>query len=139
MAALKDASWGLMAPVIILGGIYTGIFTPTESAVVAVFYGLFVGIFIYKEIKIKHLPSLLVESAKTTAMIMLIVASASTFAWLITVEGIAEDLANSLMSIAPNTITMMLMINLVLLIAGMFVDAISAFYIFLPIFCRFSP
>ncbi|GED53936.1 TRAP transporter large permease [Brevibacillus borstelensis] len=134
VAALKDASWGLMAPVIILGGIYTGIFTPTESAVVAVFYGLFVGIFIYKEIKIKHLPSLLVESAKTTAMIMLIVASASTFAWLITVEGIAEDLANSLMSIAPNTITMMLMINLVLLIAGMFVDAISAFYIFLPIF-----
>ncbi|USG65606.1 TRAP transporter large permease subunit [Brevibacillus ruminantium] len=134
LAALKDAAWGLMAPVIILGGIYSGIFTPTESAVVAVFYGLIVGVFVYKEIKWKQLPGLLVESAKTTSMIMLIVASASTFAWLITVEGIAEDLANSLMSIAPDKFTMLLMINLILLIAGMFVDAISAFYIFLPIF-----
>lgn len=134
LLALKDASWGLMAPVIILGGIYSGIFTTTESAVVAVFYGLIVGIFVYKEINIKQLPALLLESAKTTAMVMLIVASASTFAWLITVEGIAEDLANTLMSIAPTTLTMLLMINVILLIAGMFVDAISAFYIFLPIF-----
>lgn len=132
--ALKEASWGLMAPVIILGGIYSGIFTATESAVVAVFYGLFVGIFVYKEIRISQLQSLLLESAKTTAMIMLIIASASAFAWLITVEGIAEDMANAMISFAPDKITMLLIINLILLLAGMFVDAISAFYIFLPIF-----
>ncbi|WP_419954340.1 TRAP transporter large permease [Neobacillus niacini] len=132
--AFKEALWGLLVPVIILGGIYSGLFTPTESAVVAVFYGLFVGLFIYKEIKIKDLPSILLESAKTTAMIMLIVASASAFAWLITVEGIAEELANGLMSIASDKITLLLMITIILLIAGMFVDAISAFYIFLPIF-----
>ncbi|WP_348775079.1 TRAP transporter large permease subunit [Psychrobacillus sp. NEAU-3TGS] len=133
-AAFKDAIWGLLAPIIILGGIYTGIFTPTESAVVAVFYGLFVGIFIYKEIQIKKLPAILLESAKTTSMIMLIIASASTFAWLITVEGIATDVAEALMSVADNKFTMLLIITIILLIAGMFVDAISAFYIFLPIF-----
>jgi len=133
-AAFKDAIWGLLAPIIILGGIYSGYFTATESAVVAVFYGLFVGLFIYKEIKIKELPKILLESAKTTAMIMLIIASASSFAWLITVEGIASDLADTLMSFANNKYTMLFMINIILLIAGMFVDAISAFYIFLPIF-----
>lgn len=134
LQAFKEAVWGLMAPIIILGGIYSGLFTATESAVVVVFYGLFVGIFIYKEIKVKDLPALLLESAKTTAMIMLIIASASTFAWLITVEGIANDLANALMSFANNKYTMLLVINIILLIAGMFVDAISAYYIFLPIF-----
>lgn len=133
-AAFKDAIWGLLAPIIILGGIYSGYFTATESAVVAVFYGLFVGLFIYKEIKIKELPKILLESTKTTAMIMLIIASASSFAWLITVEGIASDLADTLMSFANNKYTMLFMINIILLIAGMFVDAISAFYIFLPIF-----
>ncbi|CAG9622734.1 TRAP transporter large permease [Sutcliffiella rhizosphaerae] len=132
--AFKDATWGLLAPVIILGGIYSGIFTPTESAVVAVFYGLFVGFFIYKEIKISDLPKLLLDSSKTTAMIMLIVASASTFAWLLHIEGIAEDMANVLMSVASNKYTILLMITLLLLFAGMFVDAISAYYIFLPIF-----
>ncbi|WP_126424990.1 TRAP transporter large permease [Brevibacillus marinus] len=134
LQALLDATWGLLAPVIILGGIYSGIFTPTESAVVAVFYGLFVGLFVYKEITLRDLPKILLESSKSTAMVMLIIAAASTFAWLITVEGIAEDLAKALMSIASDKYTMLLMINLILLLAGMFVDAISAFYIFLPIF-----
>ncbi|MFS0823897.1 TRAP transporter large permease [Bacillus sp. 1P02SD] len=132
--AFKDAIWGLFAPIIILGGIYSGIFTPTESAVVAVFYGLFVGLVIYKEIKITELPQILVESAKTTSMIMIIVASAASFGWLLTIEGIALELANSLMSIAPEKFTMLLMMTIILLIAGMFVDAISAYYIFLPIF-----
>ncbi|MBO8163981.1 MAG: TRAP transporter large permease [Brevibacillus sp.] len=132
--AFLDAAWGLLAPAIILGGIYSGVFTPTESAVVAVFYGLFVGLFVYKEIKLHQLPKILLESAKTTAMVMLIIASASAFAWLITVEGIAEELAEVMLSIAPDKITMLMMINLILLLAGMFVDAISAYYIFLPIF-----
>lgn len=134
MKSLKEASWGLLAPVIILGGIYSGIFTATESAVVAVFYALFVGIFIYREIKWSEVPNLLLDSAKTTAMIMLIVASASVFAWLITVEGIAEDLASSMLDVVGNKYVMLLVINLLLLLAGMFVDAISAYYIFLPIF-----
>lgn len=132
--AFREAAWGLMAPVIILGGIYSGIFTATESAIVAVFYSLIVGIFIYKEIKWRDLPVLLLDSAKTTAMVMLIVASASIFAWLITVEGIAEDIASSMLDLVGNKYMMLLMINIVLLLAGMFVDAISAFYIFLPIF-----
>ncbi|USK59782.1 TRAP transporter large permease [Peribacillus asahii] len=132
--AFKEASWGLLAPLIILGGIYSGLFTPTESAIVAVFYGLFVGLFIYKEFSLKEIPSLLIESAKNTSMIMLIVAAASSFAWLLTVEGIAQDMANMLMGLADNKYTILFIITIILLIAGMFVDAISAYYIFLPIF-----
>ncbi|WP_019122977.1 TRAP transporter large permease [Brevibacillus massiliensis] len=132
--ALREALWGLAAPVIILGGIYSGVFTPTESAVVAVFYSLFVGLFIYRTIKWKDLSGILLQSGKTTAMIMLIVASASVFAWLITVEGIAEDVADSLLGLVQSKYAMLFMINVILLLAGMFVDAISAYYIFLPIF-----
>ncbi|MFR0790335.1 MAG: TRAP transporter large permease subunit [Lachnospiraceae bacterium] len=77
--AFKDAFWGFLMPVIILGGIYGSVFTPTEAAAVSVVYGLFVGIFIYKEIKLKDLWDLMVDSAKTTGGIMLIVASASLF------------------------------------------------------------
>jgi C4-dicarboxylate transporter, DctM subunit len=134
IGSFREAFWGLMAPVIILGGIYSGVFTPTESAVIAVFYGLIVGIFIYKEITWKDMPSILLDATKTTAMIMLIVASASVFAWLITIEGIAEDVANAMLGVVGNKYTMLLMINFILLLAGMFVDAISAYYIFLPIF-----
>ena len=88
--AFKDAFWGFLMPVIILGGIYGSIFTPTEAAAVSVVYGLFVGIFIYKEIKLKDLWDLMVDSAKTTGGIMLIVASASLFSFVCTKFGIAQ-------------------------------------------------
>ncbi|MGG4489069.1 TRAP transporter large permease [Metabacillus idriensis] len=131
--AFKDAIWGLLMPIIILGGIYGGIFTPTEAAVIAVFYGFFVGIFIYKELKFSTIYRILYESAAQTAVIMLIVSSASLFAYIITTEQIAENMANSLLSISSNPIIILLIINLILLIAGAFIDAISAFYIFVPI------
>ncbi|TDL83170.1 TRAP transporter large permease [Peribacillus frigoritolerans] len=129
----KDAIWGLLMPVIILGGIYGGIFTPTEAAVIAVFYGFFVGIFIYRDLKLSNIYRILYESAAQTAVIMLIVSSASLFAYIITTEQIAENMANSLLSISSNPIVILLILNLILLIAGAFIDAISAFYIFVPI------
>lgn len=132
--AFKDAFWGLLTPFIILGGIYGGIFTPTEAAGVAVFYGLFVGFFIYKELKIKDLANLLVQASVSSAVVMLIVASASVFAWIITTNGIAGNIANSMISITTNKYLILLLINVILLVAGMFIDAISAFYILLPIF-----
>ncbi|MED3786667.1 TRAP transporter large permease [Peribacillus frigoritolerans] len=131
--AFQEAIWGLLMPVIILGGIYGGIFTPTEAAVVAVFYGFFVGVFIYKDLKIESIYKILYESGTQTAVIMLIVSSASLFAYIITTEQIAESMANSLLSVSSNPIITLLILNVILLIAGAFIDAISAFYIFVPI------
>ena len=131
--AFKDAFWGLLMPVIILGGIYGGIFTPTEAAAVSVVYGLFVGIFIYKEVTLKDLRGLLVESGKTTGGIMLIVASASLFSFVCTKFGIAQAASDLLGSIAHNQFTFLLIVNVIFLIAGCFIDANSAMYIFIPI------
>ncbi len=133
LAAFKDAFWGLMTPIIILGGIYGGIFTPTEAAAVAVVYGLVVGIFVYKEIKIKDLFKVLVDSAVSSAVVMVIVANASLFAWVVTTEGIATAAGELLLSISSNQYVILLMINILLLITGCFIDAISAYYILVPI------
>ena len=120
-------------PVIILGGIYGSIFTPTEAAAVSVVYGLFVGIFIYKEIKLKDLWDLMVDSAKTTGGIMLIVASASLFSFVCTKFGIAQAASDLLGSVAHNQFVFLLIVNIIFLIAGCFIDANSAMYIFIPI------
>ena len=131
--AFKDAFWGFLMPVIILGGIYGSIFTPTEAAAVSVVYGLFVGIFIYKEIKLKDLWDLMVDSAKTTGGIMLIVASASLFSFVCTKFGIAQAASDLLGSVAHNQFVFLLIVNIIFLIAGCFIDANSAMYIFIPI------
>ena len=131
--AFKDAFWGFLMPIIILGGIYGGIFTPTEAAAVSVVYGLFVGMVIYREVSIRDMFDILVDSAKTTGGIMLIVASASLFSFVCTKFGIADAASNLLGSIAHNQFTFLLIVNIIFLIAGCFIDANSAMYIFVPI------
>ena len=131
--AFKDAFWGFLMPVIILGGIYGGIFTPTEAAAVSVVYGLFVGMVIYREVKLKDLFDICVDSAKTTGGIMLIVASASLFSYVCTKFGIADAASALLGSIAHNQFTFLLIVNIIFLIAGCFNDANSAMYIFIPV------
>ena len=131
--AFKDAFWGFLMPVIILGGIYGGIFTPTEAAAVSVVYGLFVGMVIYREVKLKDLFDICVDSAKTTGGIMLIVASASLFFYVCTKFGIADAASALLGSIAHNQFTFLLIVNIIFLIAGCFIDANSAMYIFIPV------
>ena len=131
--AFKDAFWGFLMPVIILGGIYGGIFTPTEAAAVSVVYGLFVGMVIYREVSFRDMFDILVDSAKTTGGIMLIVASASLFSFVCTKFGIADAASNLLGSIAHNQFTFLLIVNIIFLIAGCFIDANSAMYIFVPI------
>lgn len=131
--AFKDAVWGLLMPVIILGGIYGGIFTPTEAAGVAVIYGLIVGIFVYREIKIKHLGQLFMESAVSSATVMYIVACAGLFTYTLSVSGVAVRMSDAILSISQSKIVLMLIINVIFLIAGCFVDANSAFYILIPI------
>ena len=120
-------------PIIILGGIYGGIFTPTEAAAVSVVYGLFVGMVIYREVSFRDLFDILVDSAKTTGGIMLIVASASLFSFVCTKFGIAEAASGLLASIAHNQFVFLLIVNIIFLIAGCFIDANSAMYIFIPI------
>ncbi|MBY0222892.1 MULTISPECIES: TRAP transporter large permease [Sporosarcina] len=131
--AFISAIWGLLIPVIILGGIYGGFFTPTEAAVVAVFYSLFIGFFIYRELTLKKLYDILVAAGVQTAVVMFIVSAASVYAYIITTEQIASQVSDVMLSFSDNKIIILLLINMILLIAGMFIDAISAYYIFVPI------
>ena len=132
--ALKDAVWGLLMPVIILGGIYSGIFTPTEAAAVSAVYGLAVGIFVYKKINIRDLASLAVNSGSQTGVVMYVIIAASLFAWVISVDGIAASIGEWLMAVTNGNLWAFLLItNIILLIAGCVMDATSALYIFIPI------
>ena len=133
LRSFGDAFWGFLMPVIILGGIYGGIFTPTEAAAVSVVYGLFVGMVIYREVKIKDLADIFVDSAKTTGGIMLIVACASLFSFVCTKFGISTAASNLLATVAHNQFIFLLIVNIIFLIAGCFIDANSAMYIFIPI------
>jgi tripartite ATP-independent transporter DctM subunit len=131
--SFKDAGWGLAAPVIILGGMRSGYFTPTEAAVVAVFYGLLVGTLVYRTLTWRGIYQVLVESAEISAVILLVVALASVFAWASSTLGTFDNLAKTLLGFGASEIVMLLMIQLLLLIAGMFLDAISIYFIFLPL------
>lgn len=132
--AFKSALWGLLMPVIILGGIYGGFFTPTEAAAVAAVYGIFVGLFIYKSIKLKDVWELLIDSVSQTAVVMLIVGTASLFAYVLTITGIASKASAALIAASGGSkLIFLLIVNVILLIAGCFIDANSAMYILLPI------
>lgn len=131
--AFLKALPGLMIPIIILGGIYGGIFTPTESAVVAVVYSLVVGLVISPKGYFRKLSVVFREASVQTAVVMLIVSAASVFAYIVTTEQIAQTISDAILGITDNKVMILLLINAVLLIAGAFIDAISAYYIFVPI------
>lgn len=132
-AAFLRALPGLMIPIIILGGIYGGFFTPTEAAVVAVVYGLLVGMVMNRGNTFKKIYTIFIEAALQTAVVMIIVSAASVFAYIITTEQIARDISEGIMGMTTNPIIILLLVNVLLLIAGAFIDAISAYYIFVPI------
>ncbi len=134
-SAFKDAFWGLLMPVIILGGIYGGIFTPTEAAAVSAVYGLLIGIFVYRTLKLKDLKKILIDTASTTATVMFITAAATLFAYVLTRARIDVAISSLLTDVAGgNTVIFLLIVNIVLLIAGCFLDSTSALYIFTPLF-----
>lgn len=126
------AFWAFLMPVIILGGIYGGLFTPTEAAAVSAVYGLIVGLFIYREVKLKQLWAIFVDSVTTSGSVMIIIGCASLFSYVCTTQGIATA-AQGLLGAMPNKYVFLLVINIIFLIAGCFVDANSAMYIFIPI------
>lgn len=129
----KEAVWALLVPVIILGGIYGGIFTPTEAAVVTVVYGLICGIFIYKELTWKRLKECFYESVETTATILLVCAAATILGRVLTMEQVPAKVGAFLTSVSPNIYVLMLIINGILLIAGCILDTMSSILILAPI------
>jgi len=128
-----EAIWGLLAPIIILGGLRTGLFTPTEAAVVAVVYGAFVGVVIYRSLDLKGLFRVLVDAGELSAVVLMIIGIASVFAWAGNTLGIFDAAANLLVAFHSSPVLMLVSINVLLLIAGMFLDAISIFLILLPL------
>ncbi len=132
-AAFGRAFWGLLAPLIILGGIYGGKFTPTEAAAVAVVYAVFVDVVIYREMKLCDIFGVFVEAGVTSAQVLFIVACAYLFSWVLQYEGVVSSLSHWLISHASNRYVFLAIANGVLLAAGCMIDAISIFYIFLPI------
>ena len=130
---LREAIWGLIAPVIILGGLRLGIFTPTEAAVVAAAYGIFVGVAIYRTLDLRKIYGVLVESAEISAVVMIIIALASVFAHAGSTLGAFDAFAKLLLGFNASEGVLLTMIMIMLLIAGMLLDAISIFLVFLPI------
>ncbi len=135
----KRAILALGAPVIILGGILFGIFTATESAAVAVVYALIVGMLIYRKIKPKDLVPLFISGAITSSIVMFIIATASVFSWIAAIEDIPARLAGTLLGMTTNPVALLLLINLVLLIAGTFVETTASLILLVPMITAMLP
>ena len=129
----KESFWALMTIVIIIGGIYGGIFTPTEAAAVSAIWALFVSIFIYKDIKISELGDVFFESAKTSGIILFIIANASIFAYFLTLENIPEMLTQFVLDMNLNKVMFLVAVNIILLIAGNFMEPSSIIMIMVPL------
>ncbi len=123
----------LMLPIIILGGIYSGLLTPTESASVAVVWALVAGLFIYKELTVKDLVPIILDSAKGAAMVLFIVATSTAFSWVFTFSGISESLVNSIIAMNLNPAMFSLIIAVILLMFGTFLEGIATAVLLVPV------
>lgn len=132
--SFRDSFWGLVTPVVILGGIYSGAFTPTEAAIVATVYAILVGGFAYRTLTVSKLYEATVAASASSAVVMLVVAYASLFGWVVTVDDLVGQYSEALLGLSDNPWVILAVIMLILLIAGMFMDAITIMFIALPIF-----
>lgn len=131
--SFKEAFWALLMPVVILGGIYGGIFTPTEAAAVAVLYGILVGFFVYKELSVSKVNAALLKATISTAIVMFIMNFAGAFTWMITVDRIPQNIATYLAATAGHQVVFILLTNILLLIVGCFMNAAAAITVFAAI------
>lgn len=131
--AVKDAIWALLMPLIILGGIYSGVFTAVEASVVAVAYGLIIGLFVYREIAWRDLIAIFTESAVTTSIIMMIVAFAGLFGYVLALEQVPQKLGHFIANIAHDPVTFLILVNILLFVAGTFMEAAATILILGPI------
>ena len=128
----------LLAPIIILGGILGGVFTPTEAAAVAVLYSFILGMFIYQELSIKAMADVFIQSGMTTAVLLLIIGMANIFAWVLTSEQIPTKIAQAMLSLTSNPYIILMMINLFLIFIGMFLEGGAAIIILAPTLLQVS-
>lgn len=133
LKATWNALGALLLPLIILGGIYGGVFTPTEAAAVAVMYSLILGGLLYKEIKLGEMPKMLIESTKTSAMVIFIIGAANILQWLLSATGLPSAVAAAAIKVVTSKITYLLLLNVILFIAGALIDTIAAIIILGPI------
>lgn len=133
LKATKEAFWSLTLPIIVIGGIYTGVFTPTESAAVAVMIGAIVGLFIHRDLKLKHFPKILIDSSKTTAMLFFIITMAMLFAHILTLERIPHAVAEWIVNWNVGPVMFLLIVNILLFIAGQFMEPTAIITILAPI------
>ena len=131
--AFKEAFWALGTPVIVIGGILGGIFTATESAAVAVFYSLVVGVFIYRQLNLKNIYKAAVDSVITSAIILLIIAVATVFSWFLSMNNAQAVISGFLKTVAHNKTQLILIVNLFLLIMGTFVETTASLILFVPV------
>ncbi|MDO4905992.1 MAG: TRAP transporter large permease [Lautropia sp.] len=131
--SLREASWGLAAPVLILGGMRAGWFTPTEAAVVAVFYGLFVGMVVYRTIKPQHLPRILREAGELSAVILMVVSLAGIFSYALSTMGAIDPITQAIVDSGLGETSILILLMLMLIFVGMFLDGISVILIFVPL------
>ncbi|MGE6613524.1 TRAP transporter large permease [Peribacillus sp. NPDC076916] len=131
--AFKSAILSLLMPIIVLGGIYGGIFTPTEAAVIAVFYSFVVGVFVYREIKWKDIPKIFRESSVTTAITMIIISTAGLFSFVLNRLKVPDLVSDMFLGVSTNVYIFIIIVNVFLLIVGMFMEAAAAILIFVPI------
>lgn len=131
---IKDAGWSLGVPVIVIGGIYGGIFTPTEASAVAAIYAIIISMFIYRELSFKELIDVAFESAIGVAQIMILIAGASVFAWLLTRLQLPAAIGETILQISSSRFGVLILMNIILLISGMFIDPTSTTLIFAPLF-----
>jgi len=128
-----QAFWAILMTLLILFGIIGGVFTPTEASIVAVVYAVIIGLFVYRELKLKMLPKIILESAKMTSSLMVLVGFANLFAWIMTLEEIPQMIAESLLNFTSNKLLLLLMINILLLFVGAFMETIAALLILFPV------
>ena len=129
----KDAIWALLMPVILLGGILSGIFTPTEASIVTCVYSLIVGVFVYKEIKLSDVPRIVYTNMRSCSSIIILIGLANVFAFILTNERIPQKVATAILSMTTNRILVILLINLVLIFVGMFMESLAAILITFPV------
>lgn len=133
VSSFKEAFLTLLLPVIIMGGILGGIFTPTEAAVVAVVYAFLVGTFVYREIKWKDLSGIFLRAANSTAMVLMVMSTATLLSWVLTLERVPQTVTKALLAVSPSPIVFLLLVNAFMIIVGMFLDAVSALTILTPV------
>jgi len=132
--SLKESIFALLMPLIILGGIYSGVFTPTEAAAVACVYGIVVGVFIYHGIELKQLPKIALEAGIVSATVMFIIATATTVSWLLTTQQVPLKVGKFICSLTADPNIRLLLINIILLINGCFMELTASLFILTPIF-----